>query len=111
MKNLFISHGAPNLILTETPAARFLGGELKRKEKISARLGDILSLLYLSSCALKRFEDEDRPAEDAPLLHWSVQDALCRACLAMDGVIANFHTFIVVDSCALSEETFSFLAE
>ncbi|MBE0612665.1 MAG: acyl-CoA dehydrogenase [Burkholderiales bacterium] len=68
----------------------FLGGELKRKEKISARLGDILSLLYLSSCALKRFEDEGRPAEDAPLLHWSVQDALYRARLAMDGLIANF---------------------
>ena len=68
----------------------FLGGELKRKETISARLGDILSLLYLSSCALKRFEDEGRPAEDAPLLHWSVQDALYRARLAMDGLIANF---------------------
>ncbi|MBE0620145.1 MAG: acyl-CoA dehydrogenase [Burkholderiales bacterium] len=68
----------------------FLGGELKRREKMSARLGDILSLLYLSSCALKRFEDDGRPAEDAPLLHWSVQDALYRARLAMDGVIANF---------------------
>jgi len=68
----------------------FLGGELKRKEKISARLGDILSLLYLSSCALKRFEDDGRPEEDAPLLHWSVQDALYRARLAMDGLIANF---------------------
>ena len=68
----------------------FLGGELKRKEKISARLGDILSLLYLSSCALKRFEDDGRPQADAPLLHWSVQDALYRARLAMDGLIANF---------------------
>jgi acyl-CoA dehydrogenase len=68
----------------------FLGGELKRKEKISARLGDILSLLYLSSCALKRFEDDGRPIEDAPLVHWSVQDALYRARLAMDGLIANF---------------------
>ncbi len=68
----------------------FLGGELKRREKMSARLGDVLSLLYLSSCALKRFEDDGRPAEDAPLLHWSVQDALYRARLAMDGVIANF---------------------
>jgi acyl-CoA dehydrogenase len=68
----------------------YLGGELKRREKISARLGDILSLLYLCSCALKRFEDDGRPLEDAPLLHWSVQDALYRARLAMDGLIANF---------------------
>ncbi len=32
MKSLFISHGAPNLILTETPAARFLGGKLQLPE-------------------------------------------------------------------------------
>ena len=68
----------------------FLGGDLKRKEKMSARLGDILSLLYLSSAALKRFEDDGRPAEDAPLLHWAVQDALYHARKAMDGLIANF---------------------
>ena len=53
-----------------------LGGSLKRRERLSARLGDILSLLYLASAALKRYEDQGRPAEDLPLLHWSVQDAL-----------------------------------
>src|SRR5262249_27976342 len=35
-----------------------LGGALKRKEMLSARLGDILSELYLLSAALKRYEDE-----------------------------------------------------
>ena len=44
-----------------------LGGTLKRKEKLSARLGDILSLLYLASCTLKRYEDEGRKADDLPL--------------------------------------------
>ena len=39
---------------------------------------------------MKRFEDDGRPAEDAPLLHWSVQDALYHARKAMDGLIANF---------------------
>jgi len=80
----------------------FLGGELKRKEKISARLGDILSLLYLSSCALKRFEDDGRPAADAPLLHWSVQDALYRARLAMDGasiLVAEQKTDLLASIC------------
>ncbi len=53
-----------------------LGGSLKRRERISARLGDILSQLYLASATLKRYEDDGRPREDLPLLHWSMQDAL-----------------------------------
>ena len=67
-----------------------LGGALKRKEKLSARLGDILSLMYLASAALKRFEDEGRQAADAPLLHWAIWDCMFKAQNAFEGVIANF---------------------
>jgi len=67
-----------------------LGGSLKRQEKISARLGDVLSQLYLCSATLKRFEDDGRPQEDLPLLHWSMQDALFRIETAFDGVLQNF---------------------
>jgi len=67
-----------------------LGGSLKRQEKLSARLGDVLSQLYLCSATLKRFEDEGRQAEDLPLLHWSMQDALYRTQTALDGVLQNF---------------------
>ena len=67
-----------------------LGGQLKRKERISARLGDILSMLYLCSAALKRFEDDSRPAVDLPLLHWSLQDALYRMQQAFEGLLDNF---------------------
>ena len=66
-----------------------LGGSLKRRERLSARLGDILSNLYLASAALKRYEDDGRPAEDLPLLHWSVRDALARTEDAFYGLIAN----------------------
>jgi acyl-CoA dehydrogenase len=66
-----------------------LGGSLKRRERLSARLGDILSQLYLASCALKRFEDDGRPAEDLPLMHWSIQDALSRAEDAFYGLFRN----------------------
>ncbi len=45
-----------------------LGGALKRKEMLSARMGDILSELYLLSAALKRWHDDGKPAEDFPLL-------------------------------------------
>ena len=67
-----------------------LGGSLKRKERLSARLGDILSMLYLCSATLKRFKDDDRPAADLPLLHWSIQDALYRMQQAFDGLLDNF---------------------
>ena len=67
-----------------------LGGSLKRREKISARLGDVLSQMYLCSAALKRFEDDGRPEEDLPLLHWAMQDALHKLQVAFDGVLQNF---------------------
>ena len=71
-------------------AMAVLGGALKRKEKLSARLGDVLSLLYLSSATLKRFEAEGRQHADLPLLNWALQDALHKAQEAFDGVIGNF---------------------
>lgn len=66
-----------------------LGGELKRREKLSARLGDILSLLYLASATLKRYEAEGRRGEDAPLMHWALRDCLHRMQEAFAGVLAN----------------------
>jgi len=67
-----------------------LGGSLKRKEKISARLGDVLSNMYLCSATLKRFEEDGRPEADLPLLHWAMQDGLYRIQEAFDGVLQNF---------------------
>src|SRR4029434_5647370 len=66
-----------------------LGGALKRRERLSARLGDVLSQLYLASCVLKRYEDDGRPVGDLPLLHWSVRDALFRAEDAFYGFFEN----------------------
>lgn len=67
-----------------------LGGGLKRKENISARLGDALSHLYIMSTALKRFEDDGRPAGDLPLLNWSACHSFHQIQTALDGVLANF---------------------
>jgi acyl-CoA dehydrogenase len=66
-----------------------LGGSLKRRERLSARLGDILSLLYLASAALKRYHDQGCPQDDLPLLHWSLQDALQRMEDAFYGLFQN----------------------
>jgi acyl-CoA dehydrogenase len=67
-----------------------MGGALKRKEKISARLGDVLSMMYLISATLKRYEDQGRQKEDLPLVHWSVRDALWQAQQAIDSIYTNF---------------------
>jgi acyl-CoA dehydrogenase len=75
--------------LTADISMFLLGGSLKRRERLSARLGDILSYLYLASAALKRYEDAGRPPEDLPLLHWGIQDALARTEDAFYGLFAN----------------------
>lgn len=53
-----------------------LGGALKRKEMLSARLGDILSELYLLSAALKRWEDEGRQEADFAALEWVMANGI-----------------------------------
>jgi len=63
------------LALNADAALMTLGGSLKRRERISARLGDILSELYLSSAVLKRFHDDGAPEADAPLMHWALQQS------------------------------------
>ena len=72
-----------------------LGGALKRKEKLSARLGDVLSYLYLCSATLKRYEDDGRQAADAPLMHWAIWDAMFKAQNALEGVISNFPNRVI----------------
>jgi acyl-CoA dehydrogenase len=65
-------------------------GNAQAQGEASARLGDILSLLYLCSATLKRFEDEGRQHGDAPLMHWAIWDAMFKAQNAFEGVISNF---------------------
>ncbi|MEI8657124.1 acyl-CoA dehydrogenase FadE [Vibrio sp. Hal054] len=79
-----------NLALLADISMAVLGGSLKRKERLSARLGDILSQLYMSSATLKRFENDDRPVEDLPLVHWGLQDSLKQTEVAIDEFLANF---------------------
>jgi acyl-CoA dehydrogenase len=81
-----------------------LGGALKRRERLSARLGDVLSELYLASCALKRFEDDGRPEEDLPLLQWSLEEALARIERALYGFFENMPGRLL--PCALRFITF-----
>jgi acyl-CoA dehydrogenase len=78
------------LAVVSEAAAMHLGAGLKRRESLSARLGDVLSLLYLSSAAIKRFHDAGCPAEDLPLLRWACEDALLQMQQRLAEVLDNF---------------------
>ncbi len=67
-----------------------LGGNLKRKEKLSGRLADILSNLYLLSAVLKLYEDRQRPQDELPLLKWACEESLVSIQESFAGLLRNF---------------------
>jgi acyl-CoA dehydrogenase len=67
-----------------------LGGYLKKKESLSARLGDVLSYLYLASMVLKHHHDAGSPREDQPIVEWACRDLLYRAQEQLHGFLRNF---------------------
>lgn len=79
-----------NLALLSDLAMATLGGGLKRKERISARLGDLLSQLYLASATLKRYQDDGRQTEDLALVQWAVEDCLYKLQDSLDDLLDNF---------------------
>jgi acyl-CoA dehydrogenase len=66
-----------------------LGGNLKRKEKITGRFADVFSWLYLGTAVLRRFEAEGRKQEDLALLQWSMEHAFMRMQVAFEGLFQN----------------------
>jgi acyl-CoA dehydrogenase len=71
----------------------FLGGDLKRKQRLSGRMADLLCELYLISATLTRYEDEGRIVEDRPLVEAIVRDSLHAIEQSFAGVFANFPNF------------------
>jgi acyl-CoA dehydrogenase len=72
-----------------------LGGELKRRERLSARLGDVLSHLYLASAALKRYHDLDAPDYLRPCVRWALEESLSQAERALDELLDNFPNRVI----------------
>lgn len=67
-----------------------LGGKLKFMESTSGRLGDMLSMMYLTSATLKHYEDQGRPEEDLPLVEWACRDLLYRNQEQLHSMLRNF---------------------
>lgn len=67
-----------------------LGGYLKKKESLSARLGDVLSAMYLASMVLKHHDNLGRPAQDLPIVEWACRNLLYHAQEQLHGFLRNF---------------------
>jgi acyl-CoA dehydrogenase len=67
-----------------------LGGYLKKKESLSARLGDVVSAMYLASMVLKHYENQGRPPEDLPFVEWACRTLLYKAQEQLHSFLRNF---------------------
>ncbi|SFH77940.1 acyl-CoA dehydrogenase [Modicisalibacter xianhensis] len=66
-----------------------VGSGLKKREMLSARLGDVLSNLYLTSMVLKQWQAGDNVEHEAALLHYSCRTLLFRAEQALVELLDN----------------------
>lgn len=78
------------LALLSDVTMMLLGGNLKRRENISARLGDILSQLYLASAVLKYYQDKGQPETDIDYVKWCVETCLHKIQMACDDLLHNY---------------------
>jgi acyl-CoA dehydrogenase len=66
-----------------------LGGALKRRERITGRLADMLAWSYLASASLKQFHDDGSPPADLPIVRFACDTCFERAEQALDGILRN----------------------
>lgn len=71
-------------------AMLILGGDLKRKENLSARLGDVLSYLYMASAVLKYNHDNGNPEAEKPYVQWTLDYCLYNIHKSLEGFLINF---------------------
>lgn len=67
-----------------------LGGGLKTRQRLTGRMADALSELYMLACVLKRYEDDGKPAGDRMIVELAARNALYRFQQALGGVVDNF---------------------
>ncbi|MFI4955065.1 MAG: acyl-CoA dehydrogenase [Gammaproteobacteria bacterium] len=67
-----------------------LGGDLKRQERISGRLADVLGYLYMSSAVLRYFSIHKKAEEEIPYVKWCLDTALYVMQQALVEIAYNF---------------------
>lgn len=87
---LHLNRMSAALALISDIALLTLGGKLKRKEQLSARLGDVVSYLYLASATLKYFHDQETSNEDRDMLDWTLDYCLHQMQNALNAFLLNY---------------------
>jgi len=90
-----LGRSARNFALVADVTVAVLGGGLKTRQKITGRLADALSELYLLSCVLKRYKDDGKPAGDRLIVELCARNCLYRFQEAIAGTIDNFPNRLV----------------
>ena len=85
-----INRYSASFALATDVAMLALGGYLKKKETLSARLGDVLSAMYLASMVLKHHENQGREPADLPLVEWACRSLLYQAQEDLHQFLRNF---------------------
>src|SRR5271168_593028 len=85
-----INRYSASFALASDIAMLALGGYLKKKETLSARLGDVLSAMYLASMVLKHHENQGRETADLPLVEWACRSLLYQAQEQLHLFLRNF---------------------
>lgn len=67
-----------------------LGGNLKRKERLSARLGDVLSYLYIASSVIRYIQQYPLSEEDDIYARWGLDYCLYQIQCAFEKFFNNF---------------------
>jgi alkylation response protein AidB-like acyl-CoA dehydrogenase len=90
-----LSRMSTALALISDKTMMMLGGDLKRKENLSARLGDILSYLYMASCVLKYYEQTPRAEDEAYFVTWALDYCLYQMQRSWALFFDNFPTPVI----------------
>jgi acyl-CoA dehydrogenase len=85
-----VNRYSASFALASDVAMLALGGYLKKKETLSARLGDVLSSMYLASMVLKHHENQGGEAADLPLVEWACRSLLYQAQEQLHLFLRNF---------------------
>jgi acyl-CoA dehydrogenase len=99
LKNDFISKylrkiswcSATFALLADIAMAKF-GGNLKRKEKINGRFGDVISAMYIATSILRKFKENNCPDSEKPIVEYALNEQLSKAQYAIEGLYQNLFT-------------------
>lgn len=89
-----LNHLSAALAVATDVSLALLGGSLKRRESLSARLGDVLSQLYLASSTLRHFTHAEQ-LDDLILAKWACEESIYQAQQALISLTENLPNRLV----------------